>query len=297
MADIEFGYQEEPKNGNGIVRARTTHQIRSWEIPRTTKALEILRDEMGRTDFPGIYLLFDKNKVYIGEAKDIYTRLKTHNTNPETKIKNWDKAIVISDGRSATQSDFNDNVVRYELESYLIRLLKANKFMVLSQGQKVSLNPIQKHIANSLMQELNHFLLKKNVINKILEDGGQEEIFPDELKRLLSSKGKTVQSWSAYEATVDGEKTYIRPGSPKTKGWQITFRDRFLSSLEKGKGYLLVSRDGVLLIPLKEIQKAIKEPDAYKQNTIDVYISFGEDKTELKYKSNKINVTAFKLRK
>ena len=297
MQDDGVGYHEDPKNGNGIVRARTTKQIRSWEIPRTSKAIEKLNKEMGEIDFPGNYTLFDGMKVYIGEAGSIYNRLKTHINAPDDKIKNWNKAIVISDGRPATQSDFNDSVVRFALELHLIKLFKANKYHVVSQGRETSLNPIQRHIANSLIQELNHFLLKKNLINKVLEDEGLEEIFADELKKILIKTGRSIEKWSAYEAKVDGQKTYIRPGSPKPKGWQITFRDRFLSSLQKGDGYLLVSRNGVLLIPLEAIQKVITDQQAYKQNTIDVYITFTHEKVTLSYKQNVIEVTDLKLRK
>lgn len=123
MSNNDIGYHEDPKNSDGIIRARTTKQIRSWEIPRTMKALEVLNNELGKIEFPGIYTLFEgKNKVYIGEAKNIYNRLKTHMANPEDKIKNWGKALVINDGRPATQSDFNDTVVRKALELYLIKL-------------------------------------------------------------------------------------------------------------------------------------------------------------------------------
>jgi len=297
MQNNGVGYHEDPKNGNGIIRSRTTRQIRSWELPRTVKALEKLNAEMEKIEFPGNYILFDDMKVYVGEAKSIYARLKTHSTTPDDKIKNWKKALVISDGRAATQSDFNDNVVRLALEMYLIRLFKANKYNVVSQGQEVTLNPIQTHMVTSLTLELNHFLLKKNVITKVLEGAGVEEVFADDLKRLLTNKGKKIQKWGAYEATIDGHKVYIRPGSEKSKGWQITFRDRFLNSLEKGDGYLLVSRAGVLLIPLKDIQSVITEQQAYKQNTIDIYIQFMPEKVVLAYKADTMDVTGFKLRR
>ena len=296
MTNSEVGYYEDPKNGDGIVRARTTIQIRSWELPRNIKALEKLNEEMGKVEFPSNYVLFDNMRVYVGEAKNIYNRLKTHTNAPEDKIKNWNKALVINDGRPATQSDFNDQSVRLALESYLIRLFKANKYTVVSQGQDITLNPIQKHTTDSLIKELNQFLLKKNLITKPLEDEGLEEIFADELKKLLIKAGKNIEKWSAYEAKVDGQKTYIRPGSPKPKGWQITFRDRFLGSLQKGDGYLLVSRNGVLLIPLEEIQKVITDQQAYKQNTIDIYIVFTPEKVTLTYTQNTIDITTFKLR-
>lgn len=178
MSENDIGYQEDPKNGNGIIRARTTQQIRSWEIPRTSRALEKLNEEMGKVEFPGNYILFDGEKVYSGEAKNIYNRLKTHSTNPDEKIKNWNKALIISDGRPAAQSDFNDNVVRLALESYLIKLLKSNKYVVVSQGEKITLNPIQKHIVSSLIVELNHFLLKKMLSTKSLRMKDRKKFSP-----------------------------------------------------------------------------------------------------------------------
>jgi len=297
MNDNGIGYHEDPKNSNGIIRARTTKQIRSWQIPRSIKALEKLNDEMGNIPFPGNYILFDRMKVYIGEASNIYDRLKSHIKNPVDKIKNWDNALILNDGRPATQSDFNDTVVRLAIELYLIRLLKANKYRTVSQGQQPTLNAVQKHIVSSLLRELNQFLLKKNIITKSLEEEGLEEIFEDELKKMLASHNKQVQEWSAYEAIIDGQKAYIRPGSLKPKGWQITFRDRFLNSLQKGVGYLLVSRDGVLLIPLREVRKVVKDKAAFQQNTIDVYILFTHDRITLSYKKNVIDVSAYKLRK
>jgi hypothetical protein len=297
MANSEIGYHEDPKNSNGIVRARTTKQIRSWHIPRSIKALDKLNDEMGKIAFPGNYILFEKTKVYIGEAGNVYERLKTHNKTPEDKIKNWDNALILSDGRPAAQSDFNDTVVRLALELHLIKLLKANRYRVVSQGRQTTLNPIQKQMVSSLLQELNHFLLKKNVIIKVLEEEGLEEIFEDELRKLLTDHHKKIDKWTAKEAIIDSQKAYIRPGSLKPKGWQITFRDRFLNSLQKGKDYLLVSRDGVLLIPLSEAKKVVADKSAYQQNTIDVYVVFTSDKITLRYKKNSLDVTAYKLRK
>jgi len=300
MSNNGIGYHEDPKNSDGITRARTTKQIRSWEIARTTKALEVLNNELGKIEFPGIYTLFEgKNKVYIGEAKNIYNRLKTHMTNPEDKIKNWSKALVINDGRPATQSDFNDTVVRKALELYLIKSFKANKYTVVAQGEPQKLNALQKFLVNSLKEELNFFLLKKNVILKVLEEKGQEEVFGDELKKILEKNGRKIEEWGRYEAIIDGKKVFIRPGSKKPKGWQITFRGRkpgsFIDSLQKGDGYLLVSRNGVLLIPLTEVQKVILDKTAYEQDTIDIWIVFAEEKATLSYKKNTIAVTNFRL--
>jgi hypothetical protein len=298
MTEENIGFYEEPRNGNGIVRSRTTLLIRSWDMPRSQKALERFNTEIGKSEFPGIYILFAKNKAYVGEAKSLYERIKTHMTTPDDKMKDWDRVVIINDGRPATQSDFNDTVVRRALEIYLVRLLKANKYAVVSQGEQQTLNSLQKRAVDSLIVELNAFLKKKKIIIKILEERGQEEVYGDELKKLLEKSGKKVSHWGASEAKIDGTKTFIRPGSKKPRGWQITIRGRkpgsFIDCFKRGEGFLLVSRDGVLLIPLTEIQKVIKDKSAYDQDTLDIWIVFG-DQITLRYKDETLDITNFRL--
>jgi len=295
----KFGYHQDLKNGDGIIRARTTGHLRSWDIPRTLHALEVLKKEWGNLEYPGIYILFDSavKKVYIGEAKDICNRLKTHLTSPEDKIKDWNRAVIINDGRSAMQSDFNDSVIRKSLELYLISLFKANKYVVVAQGEPQKHNPHQKSMVQAFKEEFDFLLMKKNCISKLIEKPGQEEILRDDLKMILESKGYKLKEWGAYEAVINGKKVYIRPGSKKRKGWQITFRDKFKNTLQRGEGILLVPRDGILFIPFSEIQKVITDPSKYKQNTIDIYINFKEEVIELTYSSNTLDVTQFRLLK
>jgi hypothetical protein len=45
MSNNDIGYHEDPRNGNGVIRARTTKQLRSWEMQRTIRALEALNCE------------------------------------------------------------------------------------------------------------------------------------------------------------------------------------------------------------------------------------------------------------
>lgn len=299
MNQNNIGFYEEPRNGNGIVRSRTTLQIRSWDMPRSQKALERFNAEIGKSEFPGIYILLAKSKAYIGEAKSLYGRVKTHMSTPDDKIKDWDRVIIINDGRPAAQSEFNDTVVRRALELYLGKLLKANKYNVVSQGEVQILNSLQKHAVDSLAIELNTFLKKKNMITKVLEELGQEQVFPDELKRLIEKSGMKITEWGAYEVEIDKKRGFVRPGSKKPRGWQITFRGRkpgsFIDSLSKGKGFLLVPRDGVLLIPLTEVQKVIKDKSAYDQDTIDIWITFEEETITLRYKEETLDVTKFRL--
>lgn len=295
MDEKNIGYYEDPKNGDSIIRSRTTEQIRSWDFPRSLKALETFNVELGKVDYPGLYILIESklNKVYIGEAKSLYSRLITHNRTPEDKIKNWDRVVIINDGRPANQSDFNDNVVRHELEHYLILLFKANKYKVVAQGSKQTLNSPQQVIVNKLIPELNIFLNKKGLIQKLIADRGQEEIMLDDLQKILERHKYNITKCKSYEAEINGERVFIRPGSKKNKGWQVTFRDIFKKNLQDEDGSLLMPRGGILLIPFKVIKKIINDPDAFKRNTIDIFIAFEESSIKLRYKNNEIDITDF----
>ncbi len=50
-----------------------------------------------------------------------------------------------------------------------------------------------------------------------------------------------ISKLNAYDAVINGQKAFIRPGSEKPRGWQITFRGRKPSSpidcLSKGIGF------------------------------------------------------------
>jgi hypothetical protein len=141
--------------------------------------------------------------------------------------------------------------------------------------------------------------MKKNIVTKFFPEETQREVFPDELKRIIERSGRTVPLLQNKVALVDGERSFIRPGSDKQKGWQITFRgshpESFFQPLIRGEGNLLVNRNGVLLIPLSIIQQVVDDPAGYEQNPIDVYICFYEDKVYLKYKQNRIDVTQYKI--
>jgi hypothetical protein len=295
-----LGFSEDPKNGAGIVRSRTTGQIRAWDIPKSLKAIQAFYEENFRAPMPGLYiLLVPKTKVYVGEAKSLYDRLKQHAQSPEDKFKDWNKAILISDGRLASQSSFNDEAVRHEIETYLINLLKQNNYQVLSQGQAQTLNANQKAFVDYLLPELNYFLQRKTIITRLLDLKGQERIYSDAIAKALKSNGYKVGKVGASEAEVNGEKAFIRPGSRKPKGWQITIRGgkpgSFLDCFRKAEGYLIVPRGKVLVIPLAEVQKVVLEKAAYKRDTVDVWVNFEEDKVTLSYKSEVLDISQFRL--
>lgn len=300
MTIDDIGYNEHPINGTGIKRARTSKLIRAWSMKRSLECLHALDDEMGKVDYPGLYILFEgEKKVYIGEAKSLVKRLDTHFKTPEEKIKNWDNVICLNDGRPATQSDFNDEVIRKALELYLIHLFKTNKFTVVAQGEPQNLNPMQKQLVDSLKSELLFFFRKMNLVTKDIENREEREVFSDEVKALLAKRGMVINNWKEKDAVINGEATFVRQGSKKERGYQITIRGRkpgsFIDCLKHRKGNLLVRRDGVLLIPLTKIRDIIDDDSALKQDTVDIWITFKDSKAFLGYKSNIGDVTEYRL--
>lgn len=295
LNEQEIGYIENIINGSSIVRARTIRQVRSWEFPRSLEALDTLNNEFGKLDFPGLYILIDTkvNKVYIGEAKSVIKRLTTHTNTPEEKIKNWDKAIIVNDGRPAALSDFNDNVVRLAFEIYLIQLFKLNKYQVVAQGETQIFNAQQKDIFNSIVVELDFFLKRKGLIYKFVAKSNEQEILSDELKKLLVKNGYTIQTWHAYEPLINNVKCFIRAGSKKNKGWQVTFRDVFKNALKEGNGYLIMPRGNLPIVPFVKILELFHDKEnVFANNTIDIFIAFTEEgKVVLNYKKTSLDIS------
>jgi hypothetical protein len=304
---IEYGYQENPKNGLGIVRARTQlGNLRLWDIPREERALDLVVSEISSTSVPGLYLLFEDNnskKVYIGQTENLKSRLSTHIRIPEGKIKNWHRAIIINDGRGALQSDLNDENVRLLLENYLVELFKVNGYqMVTSSSRQPSLSPTQLLLANTFKDEMNILLTRKSKITKLLTGRGDDEVYNDEVRKALQNKGYKINNWGKKEAIINNQKVFIRPGSSKPHGWQITFRgqkpDSFKDRLSRGEGILIVPRGPILAIPLSTIQNFILfvDPDALNRDTIDIFFRFDLPKIVAVYKNKELDVTEYTIR-
>lgn len=294
-----IGYSEHPQNSNGVKRARTTMQIRSWHIQRKQRSLKALIGELETLQYPGIYILFEKTKAYVGEAEHFPDRLSQHMAKPDEKIKGWTEVIVISDGRPIKQSVFNNKAVREFLEFYLNKLLRANKYNVVGSSRSPRLDDSQHYIVATLLPELYFFLEKQGIVTKPVEEIGQEQVYLDDLKDLFKKKRIHIKDWGEKEAiSQNGEKIFIRPGSLKPKGWQITIRGRkpgsFIYCARRGEGHLLVPRDGVLFIPLNVIQRFIPE-SAFEQDTVDIFIVFIESEVALRYHENRLDVTEFRL--
>lgn len=303
MENRTFGYLDNPANGLDIIRARTLlGNLRLWDMPRREAALDIVINEIGHSPIPGIYLLFDERsekKVYIGQSENIKLRLMSHISAPDEKIKNWDRAIIINDARNASQSDFNDENIRLVLENYLVSLFKINRYNVTtSSTRNPSLSSTQITLVNSFKEELIVLLTRKSKISKILTERGDDEIYNDETKKILERKGYKISEWGKIEAIIDNQKTFLRPGSSKNKGWQVTFRgnkpDSLKSCLQNGLGFLLMPRGPILLIPLSLIKDFITQIDidAFSRDTIDIFIRFDPHKIVIVYKESEIDVSS-----
>lgn len=299
-----LGFQSLPENGLKIVRSRTLlGNLRLWEIPRSEQALETIAEEIGRSPIPGLYVLLDERaekRAYIGQTEDIRTRLFTHIRTPEDKIQQWQLAFIFNDGRSAAQSDLNDENIRLTLENYLVDLFKINKYRVVTSSTRLpSLSPPQVILCNAFKEEINILLFNRGRITRFLRGRLDDEVFLDDARKLLVRKGHQIQQWGEKYAIIDdGQPVIIRPGSEKPKGWQVTFRgSKSLAQLKAGNGYLLMNRGGLVLLPLHEVRKLILSVDAeaFQRDTIDIFLRFEEDRIVLVYKSGEKDVTGYSV--
>ena len=290
-----------PRNGAGIIRSQTMN-LRIWMVPRSQHAFNVFQSELNREQYPALYILFEGDrKVYVGETESILNRLRSHHDNPHVDISNWDRATIINDGRTAGFSDFNDTAVRHSLEYYLKTLLAYNRFRVISHAREQQLTPFQLSIFNSIKNELDIFLIRYNLISRFIDRPEEREVFIDELREILEKHGYNIEQWGTYEAIIDGEKYYIRPGSYKSKGWQITLRGRKpgspIDSVLHGDGNLLIRRGKIYIVPLEAIKNFTDIENDSERDTIDVFLSFMNDKVVLKYHQDTppIDLSAYQL--
>jgi hypothetical protein len=123
------------------------------------------------------------------------------------------------------------------------------------------------------------------------------ERYLDDTKRVLEKKGYIVDKWGSAEATINKSIVFIRPGSQKSKGWQVTFRgeksDSSKSCLAVGHGFLLMPRGPIMLIPLREVKMLVESVDsnAFQRDTVDIFVRFEEQKITLVYKTKEIDIT------
>lgn len=295
----DLGFQSLPENGLKIVRSRTLlGNLRLWEIPRSEKALATVVEEIGRSPIPGLYVLVDERaekRAYIGQTEDLASRLLIHIRTPEEKIRHWQRAFIFNDGRSASQSDLNDENIRLTLENYLVDLFKINRYRVVTVSTRLpGLSSNQRILCDAFREEINVLLSNRGAITRFLLGRLDDEVYLDEARRILLRKGHHVQKWGEKYATIDGYPVIIRPGSRKPKGWQVTFRgSKSLAQLKAGQGFLLMNRGGLVLLPLQEIRDFVLsvDPAALQRDTVDIFLRFDEQNILLVYKGSEKDVT------
>jgi len=58
MDEKLLGYFQAPKNTNGIIRSKTTGQLRAWNLGNSLSQLEKINDnDWGKLEFPSIYII------------------------------------------------------------------------------------------------------------------------------------------------------------------------------------------------------------------------------------------------
>ncbi|MCS7009894.1 MAG: GIY-YIG nuclease family protein [Anaerolineales bacterium] len=244
MGRDDLGYWSIPANGLGIVRARTLlGNLRLWDFPRSEAAFLQVVQEISQAPIPGVYVLIDERpnkKVYVGQTENLANRLLSHIKTPEAKIRNWQRALVFNDGRSSPQSDLTEENVRLALEDYLVQLFKINRYEVVTSATRAPvLSPQQTVLVNAYREEINWLLSNKEKVSRFIFGKRDDEIYLDDVKRMLIQRGHTIQEWGTLYGVVDGQPTIIRPGSKKEKGWQITFRgSKSLAQLKKRDRFL-----------------------------------------------------------
>jgi hypothetical protein len=170
-----------------------------------------------------------------------------------------------------------------------------------SSSRIPSLRSTQITLVNSFKEELILLLTRKSKITKVLTERGDDEIYNDEVRKSLERKGFKINEWGKIEAEVNRKKTFIRAGSSKAKGWQVTFRGEKPGSLktrlETGDGFLLMPRGPILLIPLNIIRDFVKKIDnmAFERDTIDIFLRFDEKQIFVVYKNSEIDVTSYSV--
>lgn len=293
-----YGYEELPPDTQGVIRVRTHGQLRLWDTPRN--AVSALQRDLRELQFPGVYILIDSNeqRVYIGQSDHLTQRLNQHAQSPLRELTSWDRALVITDGRPLTLSDFAEAVIRESLESALIRQFQSGGGFSPANRQRRELQPSiwQAPRFERLWRELVSVLQQRRLLPWTAAAQVSEELMPPEIFRArLESRGYQVSAWGAYEAQVNGLRCFIRDGSQKPRGWQITLRNDFRNAARTSDGHLLVNRGPGLMIPFAKL-RALAGTRPLEQGTVDIFIKFlPEGRVTVRYRENEADISDTKL--
>lgn len=289
-------YPYQKSEENGIKRARAKG-IFLLHAPKSETA-KVLKKEFGALEHPGIYLL-GKNgtkDVYVGESADLESRIGAWAKKPPKELKEWNNVILINDMRQIKYSDFANSDVRKKIEKLLIQVLKENNFNVVNkQEAQPKLSDEQSRQADNIFLEIEFLITEYRLIQeRKKEKVKQEEIPIGVVEEMLIQKGHRVDQLGAYEGKIDGKVAFVRDGSQKAKGWQITLRDTFRESVRDADGFLLVNRGNCLLIPFAALRNFLG--DHLNEKTVDIFIKFiSKVKATVVYKESELDVSKYLL--
>ena len=125
--------------------------------------------EIKNFDFSGLYLLIDsnKNEIYVGESSNVKERANNH-----PKIE-FDKMILLWDGRHNKTSHFGNETFRKTLEKECIKLFEVHsdfdEFNKVKEPKKMDANIIIQSSVKTFKEELK-FLLNKYGLIEIKPD-------------------------------------------------------------------------------------------------------------------------------
>ena len=88
---------------------------------------------------------------------------------------------------------------------------KINRYKVTTSSSRTpSLSSTQNTLVNSFKEELIVLLTRKSKISKILTERNDDEVYIDEVRKIMERKGYNIQHWRKIEAIVNSKKTFIR---------------------------------------------------------------------------------------
>lgn len=286
----EFGWEEDPADGD-ISRARTKlGQLRVWRFPRLGISQINGKDFAGPTHHPGLYVLVNKqkNEAYVGESIDLRKRLDEHNKSPPKELGEWTDTITLGDGRSYYQSILTENSMRQYLEKALIRLITECGALhpVNKMREEPKMSAASQTIAERLQIELRFVLAKLGLARLVSKSAvPSEEIADDKLTQLIEAKGHKVEKRKRDQIIVENcQPMFVRPGTKPRKtelGWHITLRTKPRDILNQGKGALVISRGYGYLVDSAVLKKWLGDnlwPIKPGKEAIDIYADLEQEK-------------------
>lgn len=110
-------------------------------------------------------------------------------------------------------------------------------------------------------------------------------------------KGKPLEGVLTIQQPQDWD-VFIRAGTLKSRGYQITFRDTLRKMTQSNGGFLLFPRGKGYLIPLSHVRQLVEKvnPEDLKRATVDIFIN-QDDKGGIfmHYHDKKSSITKFAL--